>query len=72
MSQHHLSGKRGSRRHPTTSFHANFVVGKKRYQMLEVLSFCDRESAQHPFLKMTMLAFLVRDGKMKLSVKSIF
>ena len=36
---------RGSRRHSTTSFCANVVVAKTRYQVLEVLSFCDRESA---------------------------
>ena len=29
----------------TTSFRANVVVAKTRYQMLEVLSFCDRERA---------------------------
>ena len=40
-----LAGKRGSRRHSTTSFRANVVVAKTRYQMSEVLSFCDRESA---------------------------
>ena len=33
-----LPGKRGSRRHSTTSFRANVVVAKTRYQMLEVLS----------------------------------
>ena len=40
-----LAGKRGSRRHSTTSFRANVVVEKTRYQILKVLSFCDRESA---------------------------
>ena len=40
-----LGGKCGSRRQSTTSFRANVVVAKTRYQMLEVLSFCDRESA---------------------------
>ena len=40
-----LAGKRGSRRHSTTSFRANVVVAKTRYQMLEVFLFCDRESA---------------------------
>ena len=40
-----LVGKRGSRRHSTTSFRANVVVAKTRYQMSEVLSFWERESA---------------------------
>ena len=40
-----LAGKRGSRRHSTTSFRANVVVEKTTYQMLEVLSFCDQQSA---------------------------
>ena len=39
-----LAGKRGSRHHSTTSFRANVVAAKTRYQMLEVLSFCDRET----------------------------
>ena len=43
-----------------------------RYQMLEVLSVYDRESAQPPSLKITALTFLVKNGKMKLSGKSIF
>ena len=38
-----LAGKRGSRRQSTTSFGENVEVAGKSYQMLEVLSFCDRE-----------------------------
>ena len=38
-----LAGKRDCRRHSTTSFRENIVVAEKRYQMLEVLSFCDQE-----------------------------
>ena len=38
-----LAGKRGSRRHSTTSFSENVEVAETSYQMLEVLSFCDRE-----------------------------
>ena len=38
-----LAGKRGSRRHSTTSFSENVEVAETRYQMLVVLSFCDRE-----------------------------
>ena len=37
-----LAGKRDCRRHSTTSFRENIVVAEKRYQMLEVLSFCDQ------------------------------
>ena len=42
-----LAGTRGSRRHSTTSFRTNVVEAKTRYiyQMSEVLSFWDRESA---------------------------
>ena len=73
MGQRHFGGKRGSRRHSITSFHANVVVAKTRYQMLEVLSFCYRESAKRPLsLKITMPTFLVNNGRMKLSGKSIF
>ena len=42
---HILTGKRGSRRHSSSSFRANLVVAKTRYQMLKVLSFCGRKSA---------------------------
>ena len=38
-----LAGKRGSRRHSTTSFSENVEVEETSYQMLEVLSFSDRE-----------------------------
>jgi len=40
-----LAGKRDSPSHSTTSFSENVVVAKTRYQMLDVLSFCDRERA---------------------------
>ena len=45
MSQRHFGGKLGSRRHSTPSFSENVVVAETSYQMLEVLSFCDRERA---------------------------
>ena len=64
-----LAGKRGSRRHSNTSFSANVEEAKTRYQMLEVLSFWDRESAS---LKVTVLTFLVKNSKLKLSGESIF
>ena len=54
------------------SFRANVMVAKTSYQMLEVLSFCDRESASPPSLEITMLTFLANNGKMKLSGESIF
>ena len=38
-----LAAKRGSRCHPTTSFRENVELAATRYQMLEVLSFCDQE-----------------------------
>ena len=38
-----LAGKRGSCRHFTTSVSENVEVAETRYQMLEVLSCCDRE-----------------------------
>ena len=41
------------------SIRANVVVAKTRHQMLEVLSFYDRESAKRPSLKITMLTFRV-------------
>ena len=40
--------------------------------MLEVFLFCDRERVQPPSLKVTVLTFLVKNGKMKLSGESIF
>ena len=41
-------------------------------QMLEVLSICDRERVSPPPLKVTVLSFAVKNGKMKLSGESIF
>ena len=40
-----LAGKRDSRRHCTTSFRESVVVAEASHQMLEVLSFCNRERA---------------------------
>ena len=57
---------------PTTSFSENVEVAETRYQMLEVLSFCDREGAKPPSLKITVLTFQIKNGKMKLSGESIF
>ena len=38
-----LAGKRGSRRHSTTSFSENVEVAETSYQMLQVFSFFDQE-----------------------------
>ena len=57
-----LAGKRGSRRHSTMSFSENVVVAETSYQMLEVLSFCDRERAYVPSIKITVLTFLLKKG----------
>ena len=40
-----MAGKRGSRRHSTTSFSENVVVAGTSYEMLEVLAFCNWERA---------------------------
>ena len=42
------------------------------YQMLEVLSFFDRERAQPPPIKIVVLTFLVKKSVMKCSGVSIF
>ena len=47
-------------------------MGKTIYQKLEVLSFWDRERVQPPSLKVTMLTFPVKNGKLKLSGESRF
>ena len=54
------------------SFTENVEVGKTSYQKLEVLSFWGRERVQPPSLKVTVLTFLVKNGKLKLSGESIF
>ena len=67
-----MTGKRGSRRHCTTSFSENVEVAETSYQMLDVLSFCDQERVEPPSLKVTVLTFLVKNGKIKLFSESIF
>ena len=65
MNQRHFGGKRGSpRRHSTTNFSENVEVEKTSYQLFEALSFCDRESAYTSSLEVTVLTFLVNNGKM--------
>ena len=53
-----LAGKRGSRRHSTTSFSESVLVAETSYQMLEVLPFCNLERAQPPLITLTALTFL--------------
>ena len=65
-----MAGKRGSRYHSTMSFSENVVVAETSCQMLQVLSFCDQERVQPPSLKVTVLTFVVKNGKMKLSGES--
>ena len=45
VNQRHFGGKTCSRRHSTTSFSGNVVVAETSYQILQVLSFCNRERA---------------------------
>ena len=47
--------KSDSRVHSTTRFSENVMEAEISYQMLEVLSFCDRERAQTPSIKITVL-----------------
>ena len=46
-----LAGKRGSRRHSTTSLSENVEVAETSSRGVEVLSFCDREGALTSFTK---------------------
>ena len=50
-----LAGKRDSRHYSTTCFIENVQVEESSYQMLEVLTFCDREGTQTPSIKITAL-----------------
>ena len=67
-----LAGKRGSRRHSTTSFGESVVEAGTSYQKLEVSAFCYRERAQPPSIMITLLTFLVKKSTMKNSGESIF
>ena len=49
----------------------NVEVAETRYQMFKVLSLCDRQRVQPPSLKVTVLTFLVKIGKMEVSGESI-
>ena len=55
-----LVGKCGIRRHSTTCFNENVVVGKTSYQMLGVSSFSDREGALPPSREISVLTFVVK------------
>ena len=50
-----LAAKRDSRHYSTTRFMKNVLVEESSYQMLEVLTFCDREGTQTPSIKITAL-----------------
>ena len=67
-----MAGKRGSRRHSTTSFSESVVVAGTSYQMLKVLAFCNLERAQPPSITITVLTFLVKKSAMKNSGKIYF
>ena len=49
----------------------NVEVAETSYQMLKVLLLCDRERVQPPSLKVTVLTFQVKIGKMEGSGESI-
>ena len=55
-----LAGQRDSRHYSTTCFTANVLVEESSYQLLEVLTFCDREGTQIPSIKITALTFLLK------------
>ena len=50
----------------TTSFSENVVMAKISYQMLEILSFSDRERASPPSTEITVLTLVVKISTMKL------
>ena len=66
-----LAGKRDShsrsRSHSTTSFSDSVVVAGTSYQILEVSTFCNRESAKPSPIKITALIFQLKNCSMKLS-----
>ena len=55
-----LAGKRGSRRYSSTGFSKNVAGAEATYQLLEVVSFCDRERAEPSLIKITGVIFLVK------------
>ena len=65
VNQRLFGEKRDSCRHSTTSFSENVVVAETSYQMLEALSFCDRERVLPSSIKMTVLTFLVKNKTKK-------
>ena len=72
LNQPILAGKRGSRRHSTTSISESVVVAETSYQMLEVSAFCYRERAQPSSITITVLTFLMKKSTIKNSGVSIF
>ena len=52
-----MAGKRGSRRHSTTSFNESVVVAETSYQMLEAATFCNRERPLPPSITTKVLKY---------------
>ena len=50
-----MEGKRGNRRHSTTTFSESVIVVGQSNQMLEVLAFYNLERAQPPSITITVL-----------------
>ena len=50
-----MAGKRGNRRHCTTSFSESVIVAGLSNQVLEVLEFYNLERAQPPSITITVL-----------------
>ena len=69
MNQRHFG--ENSRGHSTTGFRENVLVAESSYQVLEVLSFCERKRAWPPLVKITLLAFWWTISKIKLSGVSL-
>ena len=69
MNQRHFG--ENSRCHSTTGFRENVLVAESSYQVLEVLSFCERKRAWPPLVKITLLAFWWTISKIKLSGVSL-
>ena len=60
-----LAGKRGSRRHSTTSFSENVMLADTSDKVLEVLLFCGWEIAYSPFNQDNSALFWRKRNTMK-------
>ena len=52
-----FGGKNDGRRHFTTSFNESVVVAETSYQMLEVVTLCNRERSLPPSITTKVLTF---------------